>query len=354
MKLALEWVSISTSEQLLLWFASWPSVVVFFSFSGSRSTDLFLFFSYHPVDGSLHSTSYYPWRVSVGSSEQTELFRAALPCYILSSNPCSLPLFARLFSSPFRDNRETEKWRNRGRERGDESPNALWLHQIRPSCHQELICLNPSHCSAATLWKPGREELAPATVISAARGSARLLLCPEIWEQCSLGEEGIEEEENGSLELLGHSSCYPQKSSRKVNKVLVYMCVGILKNDYYLFNFIIIIFFFGILGILKWTQPLTSYAGCQAMWGEEWVSKRQYIQNSLILQAWVPSAIHWRFPVIISCASLTDHCSVDLHSFCHRLRLTARWLRWASSSRSWLNWQWRLWTNPSYLYTCHP
>lgn len=199
-------------------------------FSGRTSTDLF--FSYHPVDGSLHSTNYYPWRVSVRSSKQTELFRAALPSYILSSNLCFPPLFARLFSSPFRDNRETEKWRNRGRERGDESPNALWLHQIRPSCRQELICLNPSQCSAATLWKPGIEELASATVISAARGAAGLLLCPEIWEQRSLGEEGIEEEENGSLELLGHNACYPQKSSRKVNKVLVYMCVGILKNDF--------------------------------------------------------------------------------------------------------------------------
>ena len=82
------------------------------------------------------------------------------------------------------------------KKKGDESHDAMWLHQIQPSCRQELICLNPSHCSSATIWMPGREELASFSVISAAGGAAGSLHCPDIWGE-ELSEAGgrVEHEE---------------------------------------------------------------------------------------------------------------------------------------------------------------
>lgn len=102
---------------------------------------------------------------------------------------------------------ERERCRNSGWERGDESSDAMWLYQIRPSCHQELICLNLSHCCTATIWILGRKDLASSTIVSAAWGAAGLLYCPHIRgaKSCSLRQEGRTKVERTVLRKWGSS-----------------------------------------------------------------------------------------------------------------------------------------------------
>lgn len=120
------------------------------------------------------------WKFSVDSpfvNAKSSRFR--FPNFILLLNEC-FAFSSSLFSSTSLDD---ERCRNGARERDDELPDAMWLHQIQPSSRQELICLNLSLCSAATIWMPGREELASSAVISAAWEAAGSLFCPDIWAE---------------------------------------------------------------------------------------------------------------------------------------------------------------------------
>lgn len=104
--------------------------------------------------------------------------------YFTIQPPLCLFLVSLFISLP---RQQRERCSNRERKRGDESPDAMWLHQIHSSSHQELICLNPSHCSVATMDATQRR-----IVISAAWGAAGLLHCPDIWgeKQGSMRREG--------------------------------------------------------------------------------------------------------------------------------------------------------------------
>lgn len=95
----------------------------------------------------------------MGSSVQTQLSQSSpvlsgfiLPFDSYSAFPSSL------FSSPSLDNRERVEGME-GEKAVINRPDAMWLHQIQPSSRQELICLNPSHCSTATIWMPGQRRI---------------------------------------------------------------------------------------------------------------------------------------------------------------------------------------------------
>ena len=85
------------------------------------------------------------------------ILTGALLCFILPFDSYSA-FPSSLFSSPSLDNRERDEG-GEGEKGVINRPDAMWLHQIQPSSRQELICLNLSHCSTATIWKPGQRRI---------------------------------------------------------------------------------------------------------------------------------------------------------------------------------------------------
>lgn len=90
-------------------------------------------------------------------------FRAALPCYILPFNP-----YTAFPSSPFPSPSLDEEIEGEKGVMNRLMPCGSIKSSLLVWKSRELICLNLSHCSAATIWMPGREELASSAVISAA------------------------------------------------------------------------------------------------------------------------------------------------------------------------------------------
>lgn len=70
-----------------------------------------------------------------------------------------LPLFYFSIQLSLFNRNTSEEW---GKGGDDESPDATWLHQIQPSSRQELICLNPSHCSNKEIWTERNRPLRAA------------------------------------------------------------------------------------------------------------------------------------------------------------------------------------------------
>lgn len=118
----------------------------------------------------------------------------------------------------------------------------MWLHQIQPFCHHELICLNLSHCSFTTIWMPGRSNLASSSIISATWGAAGLLYWSHVlWGRGQRGirpqhfsqkskqiednspAEGRESETRGSEEVQGETCV--QAALSLFALLFAYLCI---------------------------------------------------------------------------------------------------------------------------------
>lgn len=128
-------------------------------FSPAAANPQIFFLSQQQQHQLVDSCRYCTRFANVRSSVQTRLSQSSpvLSCFILpfdsySASPSSL------FSSPSLDNRERDEGME-GEKVVINRPDAMWLHQIQPSSRQELICLNPSHCSTATIWMPGQRRI---------------------------------------------------------------------------------------------------------------------------------------------------------------------------------------------------